>query len=161
FLQGENKFALVKTSGAQSTPVSSGAESGDWAALTGATGGFLFGTREAARRHPKEFLATASTLNVLLFSPKGGSELDFRSPQAIKDIGIAELTKIVDPRVNTDATIKKLSAFAADARGWAKTHELVLAPIAAGQSAAEYAKPAALMSQPAHALASPQWLYET
>src|SRR5690606_15479779 len=114
FLQGENKFALVKTSGEQSTPVTSGAEAGDWAALTGNDGGFLFGTREAARRHPKEFLASASTLNVLLFSPKGGGELDFRSPQAIKDIGLEGLIKIVDPRVNVDAAIKNLSTFTDD-----------------------------------------------
>ena len=113
--------------------------------------------KEAARQHPKEFSITPDRMNLLLFSSRGGEELDFRMETLVKKWRLAEWLKIPGStrrRVNPD-DLAKVRAYTSDAAGWAKTHDLLIAPVAAAQPAAEMAR---LNREPVYAQAAPAWL---
>ncbi len=161
FFQGDNQFSLTQSVDGVDRILEKGKEMGDWVAMLGNEGGFLTGVRDAAKRHPKEFRVADHSIRILLFSPKGGRELNFHSRAVAEDIGLRKLAELSEPKVNVDEAIGKLAAVDVNALGWAKTHEMVLSPIRSGEKVGEFAGPAALMGYPAQALSSPEWLYET
>jgi hypothetical protein len=110
------------------------------------------------------------TITLHLFSSRAGEELDFRTPTLVKkwdalnwykafdmkivqSVGVA----IADPQKKVEEALKEGS----DALGWAKTHELMVVPLASKDVASCAAKYAYLNSHPVYALVSSEWSYKS
>jgi len=145
FGAGKDHFAVQ----AGATTLEEGEECGDWALLAGAQGGLAVACREAARQHPKEFEVFANRIVLKLFSSRAGEELDFRSPALAKKWNLNGEVAEETAKVVTNAA------------GWSKTHELLLAPVAAASAEKDAALLSALHQDPVYALADPAWLHDT
>lgn len=158
FAHGDNHCVLARESAdGRSTVLAEGQECGDWAAVTGSSGGLLVACREAARQHPKEFAARADRLTLKLFSPRAGEDLDFRPATLVNKWDLAGWYTAGVPKNNQrpiDQVLKQVSDYRISAQGWSKTHELLFTPV--GDAAA--ARLAALHSRPVYALADPAWI---
>lgn len=142
FGAGTNRFVVS----AAGRTLAAGDECGDWAMLAGRAGGLLVACKEAARQHPKEFEVFAGRVVLKLFSNRAGEELDFRPAALARKWNLQG--KIADDVARVDS----------DAAGWAKTHELLLAPMAAPAAAGSAARLAALHAAPIYALVDPEWM---
>ncbi|MCD6359673.1 MAG: hypothetical protein J7M38_02340 [Armatimonadetes bacterium] len=139
-----------------------GEECGDWAALSGDDAGLLISCRDAALQHPKEFELAAGRVNLHLFSPRAGDELDFRPAALAERWDLLTWYDAVIPevhRLSHEEVMRKMLAHNSNAVGWAKTHHLMFAPLATGadmpQRAARLSR---LHSTPVYALADPDWI---
>lgn len=126
-----------------------GQECGDWALLAGSGGGLLVDCREVARQHPKEFELAPDRFVLKLFSNRAGEELDFRA---------AALARKWNLKGAAAAEVGRMSN---DAAGWAKTHELRLAPLPAANAEAAAARLSALHGTPVNAGADPAWIWKS
>ena len=117
-------------------------ECGDWGALVGSRGGLLLNCRDAARQHPKEVLATRDRLTLKLFSDRAGEQLDFRMPALVRKWKLADWQRAYyrGSRRKAEGFVKKVLAYTSNAVGWTKTHELMIAPLAARTSGGEMAR---------------------
>ena len=117
-------------------------ECGDWGALLGSQGGLLVNCRDAALQHPKEILATRDRLTLKLFSNRAGEELDFRMPALVRKWKLADWNRAYyrSSRRKAEGFVKKVLAYTSNAVGWTKTHELMIAPLAANTSGGEMAR---------------------
>lgn len=158
---GENLFT-VRASGQE---VHRGDEMGDWAALAGADGGLLVNCREAARQHPKEFEISGSRLTLMLFSNRGGQELDFRTGALADRWGLAQLHEQglinVEDRNLPPDRMERIMAHRSNAAGWAKTHEILFAPLSPGADAAALPALGRRHSGQVYAHVSPEWIYRS
>jgi len=164
FRQGRNHFVVAAFDrDAKPTTVSEGEECGDWAMLSGAGGGLVFACKDAARQHPKEFEVRRDRVVLHLFSHRAGEELDFRTESLIKRWGLRGwYTRALDATpAKVDEYVKKVSAYESNAVGWAKTHELLFAPVEPQAPIARVAQLCRLHSQPVHAMADPAWICGT
>ncbi|MDP6357107.1 MAG: sugar-binding protein [Planctomycetota bacterium] len=162
FATGKNHFRIATIdAGGKATVIREGEEMGDWAALHGEQGGLLFGCRESARQHPKEFEISRSRATLKLYSPGAGEELDFRAPAVAKRCNFEEWHKVaVSQTHRDDQWMERVKKLPSNALGWAKTHELWLAAIPAGAVQAA-AKQSRLHSRPVLAHADPEWVYRS
>lgn len=162
FMTGSNHFAAGPLDAQDRlAPQVEGEEMGDWAALAGRAGTLLLACREAARQHPKEFELHPDRVVLKLFSNRAGEELDFRAPTLVQkwDLPTWYEKTISSPiRRPREEVIKQASALEASAIGWAKTHELLLAPMPADADVARLAETARLHSHPVYVLADPEWI---
>jgi hypothetical protein len=159
FGRGKNHFVISQVIAGKETNLAEGEECGDYAALVGQSGGLMMACKEAARQHPKEYHVAANKINLCLFSGRAGEELDFRMPTLVKKWNLAEwVDKTVSSygrrQAGADA-LDKIAKYSSDAAGWAKTHDLLIAPVAAAQPAAEMAR---LNRDRVFAQADPAWL---
>ncbi|HRU04207.1 MAG TPA: hypothetical protein P5137_00360, partial [Candidatus Brocadiia bacterium] len=145
FGAGKDHFAVV----AGGKAVAQGGECGDWAMLAGAQGGLAVACREAARQHPKEFEIFGDRIVLKLFSSRAGEELDFRSPALVKKWNLK------------GDVAEDVAKVVTNAAGWSKTHELLIAPVAAATAAKDAARLSSLLQEPVYALADPMWLHDT
>lgn len=156
FSAGENQFRLV----ANDTTLRTGGLIGDWFMLQNDAAGLMVACRESARQHPKEFQVAGKNRMVLkLFSGRDGEMLDFR-PQALVERW--NLQQLAERRLTPEQAalyVEEVKALPSNAVGWAKTHELLLAPAAGRRSAAAVAATAWCHSHPVFVLADPQWIY--
>ncbi len=158
FTGGENIFELgVDRKDGSTETLFSSERMGDWAALTGVRGGFMAAVRDAAFQHPKEFAVGRDRLNILLFSPRGGEELDF-SPQALVESWHMPETHS-SGRTQRELTREDMVKFTSNAIGWARTHDIRLAPLAPEATPAEIAIEALGRSEPVYAWVDPAWIY--
>ncbi len=142
FGAGTNRFEVF----AGNHTLAEGAECGDWAMLAGQAGGLMAACRETARQHPKEFEVLANRLSIKLFSSRAGEELDFTP---------ANLAKKWNLQGEMAETVAKVET---DAAGWAKTHELLLAPLPPSSPAEGAARLSYLHSNPVFALVDAEWI---
>ncbi len=156
---GNNRFyAATESPDGDVTVLLEGEEMGDWAALRGDAGGFFAAVRDAALQHPKEFEVTPDTLTIRLFSNRAGEELDFRAATLADKWHLPETFGDGDDAV---LVREQVAAIESNAIGWAKTHELMLAPMAAGEGTATAAEWAVLNSHKVYAHVDPWWIYLT
>jgi len=155
---------------------------GDWALLTGAGGGWLVSCRRAAAQHPKEFELSPGRLNLRLYSPGGGQELDFRIESLMQrwgllpEGGLAALdldwVKAQEGweeyrngrRRDPEQTLERLRLVAqseSNAFGWSKTHEILLSPLSAAGAPAGAGRQSRLHSERVFVHLDPAWVYET
>ncbi len=139
---GTNHFSIA----AGNRVLHQGEECGDWAMLHGARGGWLAVCREVARQHPKEFEISAGRFSLKLFSHRAGDELDFRPATLAKKWHLDAKKALA------------LQAAPGNAAGWAKTHELLFAPLPPPRAAALAPALAAAHSRPVYAAAAPDWI---
>ena len=163
FGRGKNRSRVAALDGAaQPSSVREGEEMGDWAALHGPQGGLLFGCRDSARQHPKEFAVERSRIVLKLYSPRAGEELDFRAPAVAERCNFEEWHRVAVSKTYRDAQwMERVKKLPSNALGWAKTHELwleVLPPAAPIQDAA---RRSFLHSRPVYAHVDPTWIYQT
>jgi hypothetical protein len=159
FGAGKSHFVVSQALAGKQTQLAEGEECGDYAALIGSAGGLMMACKEAARQHPKEFEIAAGTINLRLFSGRAGEELDFRMPTLVKKWNLAEwvekgVSSFRRRQAGPDA-LAKIAKYPSDAAGWAKTHDLLIAPVAAAPAAAEMAR---LNRDRVFAQAAPAWL---
>ncbi len=140
-----------------------GAECGDYAALVGDEGGLTVVCRNAARQHPKEFEVHGNRLTFKLFSNRAGEELDFRTETLIEKWDLAnwyEHRTSNNHYANSLRThvLDALKGYRSNAAGWAKTHELLVAPL--GEDGADRAaQHARLLRSPVLVHVDPEWIY--
>ena len=160
FQHGTNHFAVNGPAGV----LREGEECGDWFALHGEHGGLGWSCRDAAWQHPKEFETRPDRMTLHLWSSRGGEKLDFKMASFTERWDLAGWLEKVAPRRDL-ARIPKLVAQAEkiehNAIGWAKTHELLLRPLAPRAKPETMAVASRAHSRPVLALADPNWLYES
>ncbi len=165
FAHGENHFQVATVANGAETLLAEGEECGDWAAVHGAAGGLGVACRESALQHPKEFELSGERVTMHLFSGRAGEELDFRSETLAEKWDLLTWYDTVIPqayRLSHDEVLAKMAANTSNAVGWAKTHDLMLAPLTAGEEPAPtVARLSRLHSQPVLALADPAWICAT
>lgn len=166
FAHGENHFQAARMSvGGGETLLATGEECGDWAAVAGTEGGLAVSCREAPLQHPKEFELSVERLVMHLFSGRAGEELDFRSDTLARKWDLLTWYDAVIPeayRLSHDEVLAKMAANTSNAIGWAKTHDLLLAPLARGEDVvAQTARWSYLHTQPVYALVDPTWMCAT
>jgi hypothetical protein len=168
FLAGENRWRALASDGGAERVLGQGGECGDWTALSGGAGGLLMACRDTARQHPKEFLLSGQRLTLKLFSPRGGEALDFRSPALVRRWNLAQWVKnnemIMYPYKGqtVESVVQAAEQLDSDAQGWAKTHELLVAPLdAAADPTASIAALVGPLSQPVLVSVDPHWVCAT
>ena len=167
FAHGTNHFgvATATADGAQARTILEGTECGDWALLTGGRAGLVLSCREAARQHPKEFQISRDKIVLRLFSNRGGEELDFRAPALLKKWDLSNwFEHIPHDRWFADSVeeaAEKVRKLTSNAVGWAKTHQLLIAPLSPREPAREAARLSKLHSTAVYALVDPYWIYKS
>ena len=161
FAHGKSHFSVnAADSRGKARARHEGEECGDWAAALGARGGALIGCREAARQHPKEFVVGRGLVNLKLFSDRAGEQLDFRPPALVKKWDLANWRPGLSPK-SKKALVETVGKIKTNAVGWAKTHELLLSPLAPGEDPKALARLARLRSTPVYAHVDPAWIYKS
>ena len=162
FQVGENHFAAGALDAQDRlTPQVEGEEMGDWAALRGSAGTLLLSCREAARQHPKEFEVRPDRVVLRLFSNRAGEELDFRAATLVEKWDLGTWYENTIPsriRKSREEVIQQASALDSNAIGWAKTHEMLLAPMPANADPADMSELSRLHSAQVHVIADPAWI---
>ena len=159
FGHGKNHFSVV--GGEQAGTLAEGEECGDWAALAGSDAGLMVSCREAARQHPKELEVSANKIVLRLFSNRAGQELDFRSPALVERWNLTNWFDHVFPKYRRVNQEEKVKGFTSNAVGWAKTHELRIAPLTPQQPEQQAAHLSRLHREPVYAHVDPHWIYRT
>ncbi|MHC4872967.1 MAG: exo-rhamnogalacturonan lyase family protein [Planctomycetota bacterium] len=147
FGAGADSFSV--TSKESNEIIAKGKECGDWAALSGKSGGIMIACREAARQHPKEFEINAKRIVIKLFSSRAGEELDFRSGP------LAEKWNLTAKQKKAVAGIKT------NAAGWSKTHELLISPLKPEKLTETAAELSLLNTNPVYAMVNPEWISQS
>ena len=159
-LHGSYSFEILKKGSGK--PLYSGARMGDWAALTGASGGLMVSCRDAAAQHPKEFEVSERFLNMKLFTSSTGRELDFRMESLMKSWGMLPLDKVrfhdKVPQKLLQDYLDFISKHDSNAIGWAKTHDMMISPAISGFDS--YIS-SMLHSKQVFMHVSPKWIRET
>jgi len=150
----EDRFELLQMGDGQEKVLQEGERMGDWAAIRSTTGeGFFVSVRDAALQAPKEFSIADEKLNVLLFSSRAGQELDFRAASLLERWDLASWKKV------TPAQVRSIAEYESNAAGWAKTHEGLLAPIAAEETAATLETWSLRNSEGVYVHVDPGWIF--
>lgn len=162
FAHDTNHF-LIKSVNADGKEqiVLEGEECGEFAGLKGSAGGLIFGCRDAALQHPKEFEVSADKINLRLFSGRAGEELDFRTETLVKYWDLENwyqnaVYERLKPSIPS-AMEKVLNDIRSDAIGWAKTHDLFVSPLTPQANALDMATTALLNNRRVYALIDPAW----
>jgi hypothetical protein len=114
------------------------------------------------RTYERDEGVPSPVITLHLFSSRGGEELDFRAATLVRKWDLVNWYKKSGSA--TDDAEKKteaVKAHASDAIGWAKTHQLLVSPLAPDKPAETAARLSKLFSEPVYALADPWWVYET
>ncbi len=170
-IYGGTNHCLVMHESAEAAPaaVHTGAEMGDWAMLDGPAGGLMLACRESARQHPKEFEIRPDRVVLRLFSNRAGEELDFRADTLVRQWNL-EAWYPPDQReryrkLYARDPLEAIAAMDIQAAGWAKTHEILIAPLAPAQLPealpAAAARLSHLLAFPVYAQAAPDWIYQS
>ena len=163
FRQGKNHFLVAAGTGGKYETKAEGEECGDWAALAGAMGGVVLSCREAARQHPKEFEVGRRHIVLHLFSNRTGEELDFRTESLIKRWDLRGwYSRVLGAKpAKVEEYLAKVTAYQSNAIGWAKTHQIMIAPLPPRADPLHVARMCRLHSRPVHAVADPSWICST
>jgi len=143
-------------------PLYEGKDMGDWTALSGKDSGWMVSCRDAAAQHPKEFEAGNNRLNLKLFTPSSGKELDFRMESIMQNWGVLPVEKVPSggevPRHLLENYLDFIVRHSSNAIGWSKTHQILLSPfdVSAGPAVASL-----LHSKQVFAHVSPMWIRST
>lgn len=149
----QDRFDLLEITNGQEKPLADGPRMGDWCALAGSDGAGLFlSVRDAALQAPKAFVLGQGRLRVELFSPRGGTELDFRAPALLARWNLPSWKPLDKPTTDSIAT------YTSNAVGWAKTHQGLISPVVAGQGATQFASWSAMDSGRVYVHVDPAWI---
>ena len=158
-LHGKSVFEISRTGKQKATYQGN---MGDWAAVAGRNGGWIISCRDAAAQHPKEFELSAGRVNLKLFSPSSGRELDFRMESIMKNWGMLPIENIegydqVPGKVLQDY-LDFIKNHKSNAAGWAKTHDILLMPFS---SSLDTSVTAGLHSKQVFLHVSSKWMRKT
>ena len=162
FAHGKNHYYVARTdSVGKAKQIAEGEECGDWALLAGKQAGLTVSCREAARQHPKEFEVFRNKIVLHLFSSRAGEQLDFRAPALVKRWNLTNWYNHVLGKSRRTKQEDKVKKYTSNAIGWAKTHQLRLAPLPPREPAPEAARLSRLLAAPVCGHVDPQWIYRT
>ncbi|MBT5606582.1 MAG: hypothetical protein HN742_30365 [Lentisphaerae bacterium] len=156
---GVNHFSVDRIpADNQTVRLSEGEECGDWAALTGTSGGLLISCRETARQHPKEFVVAGNRVNLKLHSSRGGQELDFRMPALVKRWDLQNWHEKSTSETRRIPIVERALRNQSNAVGWSRTSFLAIAPLAPEAPAKAAARLSHLSSAQVYAHTDPAWV---
>ena len=156
FGAGDNRFVVAFERDGDAETLLEGEEMGDWGALAGGDAGLMFAVRDAALQHPKEFEVAADRLVMRLFSNRAGEELDFRAET------LADKWNLPEYHHDTDIPVRdRVAAYESNAIGWAKTHDIVVSPLAPEAAAESAARLATINAERVYGHVDPRWIFET
>ncbi|MCK9266871.1 hypothetical protein M0P98_08410, partial [bacterium] len=131
-------------------------------AISGENVGFMVSCRNIGAQHPKEYQLSENLLNLKLFSPSTGKELDFRMPALMKNWGMSPKEKIEGHDKVSEHLLEKYLNFIvkhkSNAVGWSKTHDILLTPFL---STHNIQQTSFLHSKQVYIHNSPKWVRET
>jgi len=160
YLHGKNVFEVHQTG--SDKVVYDNRTMGDWTAVSGRASGWMVSCRNAAAQHPKEFELEENRINLKLFSPASGRELDFRMESLMKNWGMLPKERVAGfselPEKVLENYLNFISKHKSNAAGWSKTHDIILSPLASDS------KPygiSLLHSKQLFVHVSPAWIRET
>ncbi|MBI4024609.1 MAG: hypothetical protein HY360_06480 [Verrucomicrobia bacterium] len=111
-------FAIFEDAKGARKEIQTGAACGDWADVSSARWGLAAQAPAFAEQFPKAFRLSSKNLAIKLWAEEGGKELDYRTPQIIKNY-------FGNDWIPENHEVTKV---ANTARGTAKTHEMWLYP---------------------------------
>lgn len=128
---------------------------GEWFGYKSDNNGLIWGIQDAARQAPKEVSVTRDKLNLMLFSPNGGDEIDFRNSTLYTRWNAASYLPY------NGVTSASFAAASSDAFGWSKTTNLLLLPIPSSPSTSSIAAEANKLKNPDYGFVDADWLYDS
>ncbi|MBI4024145.1 MAG: hypothetical protein HY360_04135 [Verrucomicrobia bacterium] len=134
-------------------PLLSGAACGDWADVSSGRWGLAAQVPAFAEQFPKAFRISADKLTVKLWAAEGGKELDYRTPQILKNYFGEDW---IPPGAKGDPGTVEIAKIPNTAEGTAKTHEVWLYPHA-GVAAREVISSFGAPREEIYAMADPSW----
>ncbi|OGV52417.1 MAG: hypothetical protein A2017_10900 [Lentisphaerae bacterium GWF2_44_16] len=150
FMSKSSHFSLTKEASGEKKEISSGEICGDWCNLSSGKTGFSVVLRDFAEQYPKEFTVSRDGINLHLWAPRSGKELDFRTPALIKNHW-GEWANYAN------ITLDELSMLPSNAQASAKTHILWLLPDIEGYDKKEIADTADTAAKSVLAFSDPKW----
>ena len=128
---------------------------GEWFGYKSDNNGLIWGIQDAARQAPKEISVTRDKLNLMLFSPNGGDEIDFRNPTLYTRWDANSYFPY------NGVTSASFAAASSDAFGWSKTTNLLLLPIPSTPSTSSIAAETNKLKNPDYGFVDSNWLYNS
>lgn len=150
----EEPFYTIYENGAAVTS-SLTASIGEWFGYKSDNNGLIWGIQDAARQAPKEVSVTRDKLNLMLFSPNSGDEIDFRNSTLYTRWDAASYLPY------NGITSASFAAASSDAFGWSKTTNLLLLPIPSSPSTSSIAAEANKLKNPDYGFVDADWLYDS
>jgi hypothetical protein len=144
----------ISTNGIISASYISGSM-GEWFGYESDNNGLVWGIQDAARQAPKEIVVTRDKINLMLFSPNGGDEIDFRNSTLYDRWN---LDNILPYQGTTSASF---AATPSDAYGWSKTTNLLLLPIDVTSNISSIAAEANKLRYPDYGYVDANWMYQS
>jgi len=144
----------ISTNGIISASYVSGSM-GEWFGYKSDNNGLVWGIQDTARQAPKEIVVTRDKINLMLFSPNGGDEIDFRNPTIYNRWNLANIL----PYQGT--TSASFAAAPSDAYGWSKTTNLLLLPIDTTPNTSSIAQEANKLLYPDYGYVDANWMYQS
>jgi hypothetical protein len=144
----------ISTNGIISSSFISGSM-GEWFGYKSDNNGLVWGIQDAARQAPKEIVVTRNKINLMLFSPNGGDEIDFRNSTLYNRWNLDNIL----PYFNT--TSASFAATPSDAYGWSKTTKLLLLPIDSTPNTGSIAAEANKLRYPDYGYVDANWMYQS
>jgi hypothetical protein len=144
----------ISTNGAISASFISGSM-GEWFGYKSDNNGLVWGIQDAARQAPKEIVVTRDKINLMLFSPNGGDEIDYRNSTIYYRWN---LDNILPYQGTTSASF---AAAPSDAYGLSKTTKLLLLPIDSIPNTSSIAKQANKVLNPDYGYVDANWMYQS
>jgi hypothetical protein len=156
------RFRIARAGADGKTEVlQSGGRCGEWVNVAGPRAGITLVLRNFWQQFPKEFEVGRGAVTAHLWSPRGGRELDLRTPTLIetwpKDWFNADYHAGGSYGVYYQSLLKAPS----NGLGLAKTHELLLCLHPAGEPESQRKKTVDAFLRPVLCLADPWWLWKT
>jgi hypothetical protein len=144
----------ISTNGIISASYVSGSM-GEWFGYESDNNGLVWGIQDAARQAPKEIVVTRDKINLMLFSPNGGDEIDFRNSTLYDRWNLDNIL----PYYGT--TSASFAATPSDAYGWSKTTNLLLLPIDTTPNISSIAAEANKLRHPDYGYVDANWMYQS
>ena len=128
---------------------------GDWFGYKSDNSGLVWGIKDAARQAPKEITVTRDKLNLMLFSPTSGDEIDFRNSTLYNRWNAASYLPY------NGVTSASFADASSDAIGWSKTTDLLLLPTPSTPNTTSIAAEVSKLQYPYYGFVDPTWLQES
>jgi hypothetical protein len=128
---------------------------GEWFGYKSDNNGLIWGIQDTARQAPKEIVVSRDKLNLMLFSPNGGDEIDFRNSTLYDRWNLSAKLPY------NGVTSASFATTPSDAYGWSKTTNLLLLPIDSTPTTNLIAAEANKLRNPDYGFVDANWMYQS
>jgi len=132
---------------------------GEWFGYKSDNNGLVWGIQDTARQAPKEVVVTRDKINLMMFSPNGGEEIDFRNSTLWYRWNLDNI--IGETGSYQGTTSASFAATPSDAYGWSKTTNLLLLPINTTPDTSSIAAETNKLLHPDYGYVDANWMYQS